>query len=246
MHPRLASLSLLPALVGCATVGTMKELPPNAGGLARYATSPDTLRIAAQEALTRQKLRIVDSSGGEAGSHVLVATSSRRLVRVRIAPDSGRLSTVWIVTRSRYLPGQADGAPRLFEKIDTQLAPEALGPRPGMRVRATPHVDTTITGKVVRLTTDTLVLSRSADARIISIPARGALAMSRGSYGHWREGALIGTLLGAVVGTVIADTGFGGLSKLSGAIIGAGAGVLLGGAIGASLQTEVWSTRRRR
>jgi len=46
--PKLSALTFLPALAGCATVGMMKGLPPDAGRLALYAASPDTLVAVAE------------------------------------------------------------------------------------------------------------------------------------------------------------------------------------------------------
>src|SRR6266508_2550137 len=95
--PKLSALTFLPALAGCATVGMMKGLPPDAGRLAIYAASPDTLVAVAEEALQRQHLLIADTSRPDALTRVVIARrpsalfTSGEYVRVRIAPDSAGL-----------------------------------------------------------------------------------------------------------------------------------------------------------
>ncbi len=253
-RPKWSSLTLLPALAGCATVGMMKELPPDAGRLARYAATPDTLVAVAEQAIRQQHLRIVDTSGPDAGIRVVIASRSPGLfsngefVRVRIARDSGGLMAVRIVSKSGYLLdwGHRDGAPHLFEEVDTQLDAVALGPWPGMRVRATPHGASTIIGTVARVTAETLILEGGGgDGPVLRIPDLDGLAVSRGSYGHTREGAVFGALIGALVGGVLGGQAeetssyYQGLSAFIGVFVGAAAGGVVGGAAGASVRTEV-------
>jgi len=253
---KISSLALLPALAGCATVGMMKELPSDAGGLASYAATPDTLVAVAEAAIRQQHMRIADTSQPEVGVRVVIASrppglfSNGEFVRVRIAPDSGGLMAVRIVTQSGYLLdlGHRNGAPQLFERMDTQLGVAALGPWPGMRVRATPHGASPIIGTVARVTVDTLVLGGGiGNTTVLRIPALDGLAVSRGSYRHVREGALIGVLVGAVIGGVLGGQSEGtssyyqGLNVFAGVLVGAAAGGVVGGVAGASVRTEVWS-----
>ncbi len=248
--PKMASLALLPALVGCATVGMMKELPPDAGRLALYAAPPDTLVAVAEEAIRRQHLLVADTSR-DAPARVVIGSRSPGLfsngeyVRVRIAPDRDGLMAVRVVSQSGYLLDWAhrDLAPRVFAAMDTQLSATALGPWPGMLVRATPRgARVPLIGRVARVTTDSLVLEGG-----LRIGALDSLAVSRGSYRHTREGALIGLLVGGVIGGLIgsANTDSGDpwarLNILAGISVGIGAGAVVGGALGAGARTEVWS-----
>jgi len=246
---KLSSLALLPALAGCATVGMMKELPPDAGRLARYAAPPDTLAAVAEEAIRQQHLLVVDTSR-DAAARVVIGRRSPGLfsngeyVRVRIAPDSGGLMAVRVISQSGYLLdlGHRDRAPRLLAGMDSQLGATALGPWPGMRVRATPRGGTAIVGTVVRMAPDSLILEGGA-----RIGALEGIAVSRGSYGHTRQGALIGLLVGGVIGGFIAsasaDSGdpWAGLNIVAGISLGIGAGAVVGGALGAGARTEIWS-----
>jgi len=252
----LSFLALLPALAGCASVGMMKELPPDAGRLALYAAPPDTLAAAAEQALTRQHVTVADTSRDD-GARIVIGRRSPGLfsngeyVRVRIAPDSGGLTAVRVVARSGYLLdlGYRDRAPHVLVAMDTQLGAAALGPWPGMRVRATPHGATPIIGTVARVSVDTLVLEGVAGSapRILKLSALDGLAVNRGSYRHTREGALIGLLVGGVIGGLIGsantDSGdpWAGLNIFAGISVGIGAGAVVGGALGAGARTEVWS-----
>lgn len=253
--PVLSLLALVPTLASCATVSIMQALPPEAGKLALYAAPPDTLGAVAEAVIRQQHLRIADTSRPDAVTRVVIARrppglfSYGEYVRVRIAPDSGGLTGVRIVTRPAYLLdwSHRDRAPRVFGAMDAQLGAAELGPWPGMRVRATPPGATAIIGAVVRRTADTLVLEGSAGsaAPILQIGALEGLAVSRGSYRHTREGMLIGTLLGGLLGGLIGNTDSGdpyaGLNVFLGIAIGSGAGALVGAAVGAGVRTEVWS-----
>src|SRR5258705_11790914 len=92
--PKLSLLVLLPALAGCATVGMMKELPPDAGRLALYAAPPETLGAIAERTLRQQHLDLADTSRPDADTRVVIASrapglsSSGAYVRVRLAPDA--------------------------------------------------------------------------------------------------------------------------------------------------------------
>ncbi len=248
--PKLSSLALLPALTGCATVGMMKELPPDAGRLARYAAPSDTLVAVAEEAIRQQHLLVADTSR-DAGARVVIGGRSPGLlsngeyVRVRIAPDSGGLMAVRVVSQSRSLLdwSHRDRAPRVFAAMDSRLSATALGPWPGMLVRATPKgASVPLIGRVARVTPDGVVLEGG-----VRIGALDSLAVSRGSYRHTREGALIGLLVGGFIGGLIGSTTadsrdpWAGLNILAGIFVGIGAGAVVGGALGAGARTEIWS-----
>lgn len=259
MHlSKLSFLALLPALAGCATVTMMKDLPPDAGRLAWYAAPPETLVAVAEAAIQQQHLTIADTDRDD-GARVVIGRrapglfSNGEFVRVRIAADSGNRDAmaVRIVSQSGYLLDLAhrDGAPSLFGAMDAQLPGAALGPWPGMRVRATLRDSTDIVGAVMRVIADTIVLdgARGSGPHTLQIGALAGLKVSRGSYGHTRAGALIGVLVGSLVGAAIGsattDSGdpFSGLNVAGGVFIGALGGGLVGGAVGASSRTEVWS-----
>ncbi len=249
--PKWSSLALLPALAGCATVGMMKGLPPDVGRLALYAAPTDTLVAAAEEAIVQQHLRLADTSRPDADTRVMIASrppglfSNGEYVRVRISRDSGGLMAVRVVSQSGSLldMGHRDRAPRVFAAMDAQLSATALGPWPGVLVRATPRgASAPLIGRVARVTPDGLVLEGG-----LRIGALDSLAVGRGSYRHTREGALIGLLVGGVIGGLIGsantDSGdpWASLSILAGISVGIGAGAVVGGALGAGARTEVWS-----
>jgi len=248
----------VPALAGCVTVGMMKELPPDAGRLALYAAPPDTLVAVAEAAIRQQHLGVADTSRN-AGARVVIGSrapglfSNGEFVRVRIAPDSAvsSLMAVRVVSQSGSLLdlGHRDGAPRLLVAMDAQLRATALGPWPGMRVRATPQGSNPILGAVLRVTPDTIVLEETPGSKpyTLQISALAGLDVSRGNYRHTREGALIGMfvggLVGAAIGSATTNSGdpFQALNVFGGVLVGAAGGSLVGGLAGASMRTEVWS-----
>ena len=258
----LLFITLLPAAAGCATVGMMRGLPPDAGQVAHYAASPDTLAAAAEAAVRQQRLTVAEVTRPDATTRVVIARKAPGLfsdgeyVRVRIARDTGELAAVRVITKPWDLLqlGHRERAPRLFQAMDQQLGAQAMGPWPGMRVRAAPGGGAPIVGNVVRLSTDTIVLQPGAGIapQHFAVGDLDGLAVSRGSYGHAREGMLIGFVVGALVGTVIAsatmDSGdpYAGLGVLVGITVGGGAGLLVGGAAGSGMRTEVWSEVPRR
>jgi len=255
--PKLSSLALLPALAGCATVGMMRSLPPDDGQLAHYAASSDTLAAIAETAIQQQGLAVAEVTRPDTLIVVVIGEKPRGLfgdgeyVRLRIARDTGALTAVRVVTK----PGDLltlwprERAPRLFQAMDTQLGAQAIGPWPGMRVRAAPRGGAPIIGDVVRVTTDTIVLQSHAGVapQPLAVGDLGTLAVSRGSYGHALGGQLIGFVVGGLVGALLAsstqDSGdsFAGVGVLLGITIGGSAGTLVGGAVGSGTRTEVWS-----
>jgi len=254
---RMSLIALLPAASGCATVGMMRALPPDAGQLAHYAASPDTLAAAAEAAVRQQGLAVAEVTRPDSMTRVVIGKkplglfSNGEYVRLRIARDSGDLTAVRVVTKPGYLLelGHRDRAPRLFQAMDTQLGAQSIGPWPGMRVRAAPRGAAPIVGSVLRLTTDTIVLQLGDEGATqrFAVGDLGRLAVSRGRYGHVREGMLIGFVVGGVVGAVIAsstmDSGdpYAGLGVFMGFTLGGSAGMLVGGAVGSGTRTEVWS-----
>jgi len=259
---RLSLIAVLPAAVGCATVGMMRGLPPDAGQLAHYAASPDTLTAVAEAAVRQQGLAVAEVTRPDSLTRVVIGRkppglfSKGEYVRFWIERDTGSLTAVRVVTKPAQLLEltHRDRAPSLFRAMDAQLDAEAIGPWPGMRVRAAPHGGAPIVGNVVRVTRDTIVLLTGYDIapQPLALGDLGGLAVTRGSYGHTREGALIGVLVGGIVGAVVAsatmDSGdpFAGLGVFIGATAGAAGGALVGGALGGGMRTEVWSELPRR
>jgi hypothetical protein len=70
------------------------------------------------------------------------------------------------------------------------------------------------------------------------------MSVSRGSYGHAKEGALIGSLVGGLVGLIAvvpeSDT-WAGVERAAGFMVGSLIGVVSGSLIGSAVRTEVWS-----
>jgi hypothetical protein len=254
---RLSLPVLLAAVAGCATVGMMRGLPPDAGHVVHYAASPDSLVAAAETAVRQQGLAVAEVTRPDSLTRVVIGRkplglfSNGEYVRFRIARDTGARTAVWVVSKSAKLfdLGHRDRAPRLIRAMDTQLGAQALGPWVGLRVRAAPHQGGSIVGTVLRLTDDTLVLQPGAGGapQPLAFGDLGRLAVSRGTYGHAREGALLGILIGGLVGTVVAsasgDSGdpFARLNVLMGTMVGATGGALVGAAVGSGTRTEVWS-----
>ena len=262
---RFSFLVLLSPAAGCATVAMMRELPPDVGQLARYDASVDTLAAAAEAAVRQQGLAVAEVTRPDDSTGVLIAQkrpgifsySYGEYVRIRIARDTAEpeLTAVRVVTKPRNLLeiGHRERAPRVFRALDARLSAQAIGPWPGMRVRATPQGAPPITGNVVRVTRDTIVLQLgpSSAPRPLAIGDIGRLAVSRGSNNHTLEGMLIGVLIGGVVGTVVSSSSDSGdwvpdLGRVVGTLAGVAAGGVLGAAIGAGTRTEVWSEVPRR
>jgi hypothetical protein len=259
---RLSVIAVLPAAVGCATVGMMRALPPDAGQLAHYAASPDTLTAVAAAAVRQQGLAVAEVTQPDPLTRVVIGRkppglfSKGEYVRFWIERDTGSLTAVRVVTKSAQLLDltHRDRAPSLFRAMDAQLDAEAIGPWPGMRVRATPQRGAPIVGSVVRVTKDSIVLLTGyyTAPQPLALGNLSGLAVTRGSYSHSGEGALIGVLVGGIVGAVVAsasgDSGdpFAGLGIFIGATAGAAGGGLIGAVLGGSTRTEVWSEVPRR
>ena len=258
---RLLLAVLLPAAASCATVGMMRNLPPDAGQLAHYAASPDTLAAVAEGAMARQGFDIAEATEPDTSTRVVIGHKPQGLfngeyLRVRIARDTEDLTAVRVITQPVQLItlGHRERAPRLFQAMDARLGAQAVGPWPGMRVRAVPRAGGLVFGSVVRLTPDTIVLQPRAGGapQPFALGDLSGVAVSRGSNNHTLEGMVIGALVGGVVGTVVGSTStdsgdwFPGLGRAIGTLVGVSAGSLLGAVIGAQTRTEVWREVPRR
>src|SRR5262249_3751003 len=200
MLARLTFLGLLPVVSGCATVGMMRELPPDAGHVARYAVSPDTLAAVATKSLQSSGLHVTDDTAPDASTRIMIAgrgmnlLSNGEYVRIRIERDPGALTAIHVVTKSGSLieVGHRERAFVIFQNSDSELGRHGVGPWPGRRVRVVTG-QSPIIGTVVRLTADQLVVNPSAGGPEQTL-RRGdweSLAISRGTYSHVRAGALV-------------------------------------------------------
>ena len=226
------------------------------------SASPDSLAAVAAGVVARQGFDIAEVIEPDTSTRVVIGQKTHGLlrqegeyIRVRIARDTGDLTTVRVITKPRQLftLGHRERAPQVFQAMDARLSAEAVGPRLGMRVRAVPLAGGRLFGSVLRLTSDTFVLQLRAGAAPQPFALRdlGGLAVSRGSNSHTREGMLIGVIIGGLVGTAVSSSRDSegwtpDLGRVVGMLGGAAAGGLLGAAIGASTRTEVWSEVPRR
>jgi hypothetical protein len=153
--------------------------------------------------------------------------------------------------------------------LATMLAALALGapprplaaqqtPQPGQRVRISLADDGRVTGTLVGLPSDSLVLETADGTRAYARSAITQLELSRDSRSHWKKGAVIGGVTGAVAtflvlnsgspaSTNICDSehnqdaiGTGPCLALAGLAGGLG-GALLGAGVGSLLHSEAWA-----
>jgi hypothetical protein len=116
----------------------------------------------------------------------------------------------------------------------------------------------TLTGNFRRLTGNTVIVARGIQADTVRLGDGQQLQVVTRSRGHGGKGALIGTIAGAVVGGVAAAAAYTpctseplacglfypsqGAQVLGGAVLGAGAGALVGWLVGSGTHTEEWGT----
>ncbi len=152
--------------------------------------------------------------------------------------------------------------------LSTALAVLALGaplrtaaqqtPQPGQRVRISLADDDRVTGTLVRLPSDSLVLETADATRAYPRSAITQLELSRGSRSHWKTGAVVGAVTGAVATFLVLNSGSpsstnicdsehnqdaigkGPCLALAGLAGGLG-GALLGGVVGSLLHGEAWA-----
>jgi hypothetical protein len=227
--------------------------PVSRGRAYSYAASQDSLAIAASRALQKQGLTVLrDTVVGS--SRLLLAsrgtsfTSWGALDRVAITPAA--IGTeVRVLSRPRasldFL--HQDPSPRLFLTLDRELDGSAVRTFQGDRVRLILRApdNRRLTG-IVLAGDDTVSLKVQARDQTLVIPAGdlAGLSVSRGSYGHAKEGGLIGSLVGGLVGLIAvvpeSDT-WAGVERAAGFMVGSLIGVVSGSLIGSAVRTEVWS-----
>lgn len=250
----------------CVTTGHMRALSPERGTSALYAAPAETILAVAGRALYARGYAVRDS--GRLDSLTRFVTGARGpnlwsygdLLRVAVRSIDRERSRVFVAQQSRLAtrPTLRDPGPRLFQAFDEQLPPALVGPLPGARIRlVAPRSGLDgWTGVLAGWTGDTLTLSADAPRPRVPLACIDRLLLSRGRYGHGGEGATVGSLVGVLVGFVIAkhiaanaqpprdifefDSGTfaaGMLVLVGGALVGTGVGYLAG----SRFRTEVWS-----
>jgi hypothetical protein len=244
--------ALLPPLVAaCVSVTGVLREPVSTGQLARYAVPADSLAAAATRVLGSDGFRVaadttVDSTRLLLGARGVTLDSWGELDRVAITPAAP--AEVRIISRSarRLDLFHTNRTPRLFQALDGELGGVGIGPFPGDRVRLARVGGRWRTG-TARSAADsagTLTLEIGGRAETAAPGDPWRLAISRGRYGHAKEGGLLGTFVGGLVGFVAAGPtsgDFGVAQRTAGFLIGSVVGAFVGGGVGASIQTEVWS-----
>jgi len=247
--------ALLPlGCLACATLGGVLQEPVPRGRVQRYEVSAESLAAAAIRAFSAEDLKIVrDTTIGS--THLLVGRIGVSLMswgeidRAAITPGSD-LTEVRMISRPAWRLDllHRDRSPRLFQALDSELGGTGLRPFPGDRVRvvASGAQERTLTG-ILSTPGDSggLVIDVGGRPEVLSRPHLARISVSRGRYGHAREGALAGYLLGGILGLVLApdDPGsaWAGVGRAWGWMIGSLAGAVAGGLTGAAIRTEVWS-----
>jgi hypothetical protein len=249
---RALAASVLPWCLGCATATAVLHEPTSGGRGYSYAAHVDSLATAAARALERQGLTlvrdtVVSSTRLLLGSGGITFTSWGELDRVAITP-SAMGAEVRIISRPNGLDFlHQDRSPRLFQELDRELGGSAIRPFAGDRVRlilSAPE-SRTLTGTVLP-SADTAALRVQArgQTRVIPTGNLAGISVSRGSYGHAKEGGLLGLLGGGLIGSIVVSpesSDWSGVEHLAGFVIGSLVGFATGSVIGATVRTEVWS-----
>jgi hypothetical protein len=245
--------AVLPCILACATATSALREPLAAGNLQRYALPADTLAPATARAFAAQGLQLVLDTVLEDTRLILASrgvgfSSWGEYDRAAITPRP-EVTEVRILSRpvAALDVMHTDRSPRLFESLDHELRSAGLRPVPGDRVRiVTSAGPRTLTGVLLRGgdSTEPLVIDRRGKADSLFPPLLARLWVSRGKYGHAKEGATVGSVFGAVVGLLVSGGGSGelaGLARVAGLTYGMAAGLVVGGLTGTAIRTEVWS-----
>jgi len=255
MRTSILWASLLPWSLACATVTGVLREPIASGRAQRYTAPADTVASAAARGFGARGLRIVsDTMVGSTrlvvGKVGITPLSWGELDRAAITPLADA-TEVRIVSRpisqTDFL--HRNSSPILFHAIDLQLGGTGIGPFAGDRVRiVTSGPDRkTVAGRVLAPRDSAGVLSVEIAGRAKAFSAADVtrVSISRGSYGHPKEGAILGLLVGGVTGAVVAGGGsssdWGGMERAAGLLLGSLIGFVTGGTVGTTIRTEVWS-----
>ena len=247
---------LLPWSLACATVTGVVREPVSSGRAQRYTAPTDSVATAATRAFSAKGLQMVrDTMVGPTrllvGKGGMTPLSWGELDRAAITPLA---DTTEVRIMSRPINQldflHRDSSPILFGALDRELGGIGIGPVPGDRVRivTTGPETKTLTARMLAPTGDsTGDLSFQVDGRDKTIAARDVarISISRGGYGHPKEGAIVGFLVGGVTGIAVVGSGsssdWGGLERAAGFALGSLIGLVTGGTVGALIRTEVWS-----
>ena len=249
---------LLPlATSACMTAQMMESVSLDAGRPVLYDAHPETVTVAAKDALHDEKLPLHAVTSTDTTRRMLLAGRSRspfsngEWVRLLIeSPDTLRAS-VRVVSRSGALLDvfHRDRAPLMLRQLDARLAPTAVLV-PGSRVRVqTAQPVSPLIGELVSAHRGSLEVRPLAREPVSQVALADVtrLSIHRGNYRHVKEGAIVGSLLGVVAGAVYAggqtkaNDPFADLAQFSGALVGLMAGFVVGAALGSQMKTDVWS-----
>ena len=141
-----------------------------------------------------------------------------------------------------------DRSPRLFQALDRELGDGGPQPVTGDRGRLvlSGTQERTLTGLVLpaQPNAESLAIDIGGHADVIPVAAMKRVSLSRGSYGHAKEGGVLGFLLGGLIGFVVAadnEGGQWGVEQATGYLIGSFVGGMAGAFTGSAVRTEVWS-----
>ena len=255
MRTGILSACLMPWSLACATVTVVLREPVPSGRAQRYTVPADSVAAAAARAFSARSLRVVsdtvvDSTRLLVGIGGWTFLSYGELDRAAITPLSDA-TEVRIVSRPVNLLDflHRNSSPMLFQAIDLELGGTGIGPFAGDRVRiVTSRPERkTLTGRMLAPRDSAGLLSVEVDGRAKAFSAADVarLSISRGGYGHPKEGVLLGFLVGGVTGIVVVGGGssseWGGVERAAGFVLGSFIGLVAGGTVGAMIRTEAWS-----
>ena len=265
---RFLPLALVVPLAACATMGGLREEPLTAGVSRTFPAPLGPVVDAARQAMVgagmdvQEQLRPSPDIGMLLGQKGMSLWSYGELVRVVARQTDSARTSVYVVTRrllATNITAREDWSTALFDRMEVTLGLSGTstseGPVPllaGTRVRlAWREQGRTLEGEFRALRGDTLVvydpvLARQVVAPVGQLRSLEVLRSRRtASTSGSRVGALIGAVAGAAVGAASYQPGgfvdYGqGASIFGGAAVGAGAGLLVGLAVGSTMVTERW------
>lgn len=255
MRTGILSACMLPWSLACASVTGVLREPLSNGQAQRYTVPADSVAAAAARAFSARGLRmvsdtVVDSTRLLVGKGGWTFLSYGELDRAAITPVSDA-TEVRIVSRPVNLLDflHRNSSPSLFHAFDVQLGGTGIGPFAGDRVRIVTSGPRrkTLTGRMLAPRDGAGSLSIEVDGRAKAFSAAevARISISRGGYGHPKEGGLLGFLVGGVTGVAIVGGGssneWGGVERAAGFALGSLIGLVAGGTVGAMIRTELWS-----
>lgn len=250
----MLSVAILPWCAGCVTVTAVLHEPLSEGRGYSYAAPAESVVTAAGQALTAQDLdltrdTVVGSTRLLVGTQGVTPMSWGEISRVAITATATGAEVRVISRDVRALsPLHQDRSPWLFRELDRALHGSGVRPFAGDRVRVVlpgpPH--RIETGIMLQAAGDGsfLTLETKDEARLIPAGDLVRLSISRGTYGHKQEGAIVGMLFGGITGFLLVapePSDNYGMARVAGLVFGSLIGGVVGGVAGAAIRTEVWS-----